>query len=233
MIFLKTDWRYLIHVSYEVDPEMVIEYIPAGVELDLLSNGKALVSLIPLHFFNTKVAGLLSIPCMRTFPEINFRIHVKSGNKKGVKFIREYIGKPLLATMARMMYGEPYKVAKVQSEIINSEENLKVKYELIIKKRTHSIQVNAFQSYYEADENSREYFIINRPWGFGFWLFKTVVKYKVEHPKWLMYNLKSTEINVDFAELYGPKWEILNSLKPVNIMMAKGSEVKIFTPTKL
>ncbi|MFE8435874.1 DUF2071 domain-containing protein [Tenacibaculum sp. ZH3_bin.2] len=36
MSFLKAEWRKLVMVNYEVNPEVLKEYIPKGTKLDFL-----------------------------------------------------------------------------------------------------------------------------------------------------------------------------------------------------
>lgn len=75
MNFLKAEWRKLAIVNYEIDPRILIKYLPTGTELDFYK-GKCYVSLIGFMFLNTKLLGL-SIPFHRNFEEVNLRFYVK------------------------------------------------------------------------------------------------------------------------------------------------------------
>ncbi|WP_396175964.1 DUF2071 domain-containing protein, partial [Flavobacterium sp.] len=44
-IFLKANWENIIMVNYEIDPKVLLPFLPNGVELDLYQ-GKAYISLV-------------------------------------------------------------------------------------------------------------------------------------------------------------------------------------------
>ena len=53
-VFLKANWEHIIMVNYEIDPQIVLPFLPNGVELDLF-NGKCYISLVGFMFKNTKL----------------------------------------------------------------------------------------------------------------------------------------------------------------------------------
>jgi len=73
--FLEAEWRNLVMLNYEVDPEILKPYLPAVTELDLWQ-GKALVSMVGFMFLNTKVLGI-KWPWHVNFEEVNLRFYVR------------------------------------------------------------------------------------------------------------------------------------------------------------
>jgi uncharacterized protein len=55
--FLKAQWKNLLMLNYEVDPEILKPYLPAATVLDLWQ-GKALVSMVGFMFLDTSVIGV-------------------------------------------------------------------------------------------------------------------------------------------------------------------------------
>jgi uncharacterized protein YqjF (DUF2071 family) len=60
--FLKANWENIIMANYEIDPKILLPFLPKGVELDLY-NGKAYMSLVGFMFkkiklFNVPIRGL-------------------------------------------------------------------------------------------------------------------------------------------------------------------------------
>jgi len=98
-------------LNYQVDPDLLREYVPSGTELDLY-NGDTFISLVGLQFLRAKVLGALAFSFHSDFDEINLRFYVRrrEGNKcrRGVAFIREIVPKWLIAQVARLAYGENY-----------------------------------------------------------------------------------------------------------------------------
>ena len=73
--FLTAEWRYLVMLSYEIDPAVLAPLVPAATELDLWQ-GRALVSVVGFRFLGTRVLGL-PVPLHTDFDEVNLRFHVR------------------------------------------------------------------------------------------------------------------------------------------------------------
>ena len=70
-------------------------------------------------------------------------------------------------------------------------------------------------------------FITEHYWGYAKVNNKKSNEYEVTHPKWKSYNVVDYKIDVDFGNVYGTKFEFLNSLRPNSIMLAEGSEITV------
>ena len=86
--FLTAEWKHLLNVTYRVPPELLIDKVPPGVELDI-QDGTAFASVVAFDFLNTRVRGL-TIPFHVNFPEINLRFYIKHQGKRGVMFWKEF-----------------------------------------------------------------------------------------------------------------------------------------------
>ena len=63
--FLKASWENLIMANYEVEPALLMPYLPKGVELDYYQS-KTYVSLVGFMFKNTSLFGV-PIPFFGSF----------------------------------------------------------------------------------------------------------------------------------------------------------------------
>ena len=73
--FLTAEWRNLVMLNYEIDPETLIGRVPAGCELDSWA-GHTFVSVVGFQFLHTRVRGV-PIPWHRHFEEVNLRFYVR------------------------------------------------------------------------------------------------------------------------------------------------------------
>ena len=100
--FLTARWENLIMANYEVNPDVLLPYLPKGVELDFF-DGKTYVSLVGFMFKKTKIFHI-PIPFLGTFEEVNLRFYVKRTEgdtiKRGVVFINEIVHCQLVAWLA-------------------------------------------------------------------------------------------------------------------------------------
>src|ERR1700712_4984831 len=105
--FLTAEWHNVAALTYAVDEAQLRPYLPRGATIDTLE-GSPRVSLVAFEFRRTRVGGL-PIPRHIAFPEITLRFYVRQGGERGVVFIRELVPRGAIATVARLLYNEPYR----------------------------------------------------------------------------------------------------------------------------
>lgn len=124
-VFLRAEWRKLILANYEVDPSILIPFLPPKTELDTWNN-RNYISLVGFQFLEVRLKGV-KIPFHVNFPEVNLRFYVRAkvdGEwRRGVVFIKEIVPKPAISFVANTLYGEKYATHPVEgfSEVKGNE----------------------------------------------------------------------------------------------------------------
>ncbi len=229
MSFLKAEWRKLILVNYEVEPEMLEPYVPYGTVLDLWQD-RCYVSLVGFMFLNTKLLGL-PIPGHINFEEVNLRFYVtrKHNNliKRGVVFIKEIVPKPALTIVANTVYKEHYETMQMDHEWKEKDDWRSAKYMWRRFGEWNTVEVRAERETSEIEEGSEAEFITEHYWGYAKAGEKKTNEYEVTHPRWQQYKVKDYELNVDFGNTYGDEWSVLNETQSTSVMLAEGSEITV------
>ncbi|MBL0327980.1 MAG: DUF2071 domain-containing protein [Bacteroidetes bacterium] len=225
-VFLTAKWNNLINITYAVDPEILLPHLPKGLNLDII-DGKAFVSFVAFEFNDVCVKGF-RIPFHRSFPEINLRFYVNKNGKRGVVFIKEFVPKYFVARIANTIYNEPYSSIKMKNTVENSNNEIRVKHSFCLQEEWFDISVTAENKSIIPPFESMEHFFKEHDIGFGKSKKNRTIEYLVEHPVWEVYPNPKVESNVCFEKIYGKKWAFLDSQKPFNVLLAKGSEVKVF-----
>ncbi len=224
--FLTARWQDLIMANYAVDPSLLASHLPQGTELDL-HDGKCFVSLVGFMFLDTRVLGL-SIPFHVNFEEVNLRYYVKreteGETRRAVCFIKEIVPRFAIATVARVMYGEPYECRSMD----HTRTATNVGYTWERQGHKNNLEVEIDESVGVPDAGSHGEFIIEHYWGYTTRGSGRIDEYKVEHPKWELFSTKNEQIKVDFGNTYGDEFAFLNDEKPHSILLAKGSEVAVY-----
>src|SRR5215472_1066575 len=131
-VFLSADWRDLVMLNYEVDPNLLKKHVPAGTVLDSFE-GKTFLSLVGFRFCNTKLFASLRIPFHADFDEVNLRFYVRRRNqsedRRGVAFIAEIVPKQAIATIARLVYGENYVCLPMRHRIVSDDSRRTAEYQ--------------------------------------------------------------------------------------------------------
>lgn len=225
-VFLTAEWNYLINITYAVDPKVLLPYLPKGLTLDVI-DGKAFVSFVAFEFNDVKVKGF-KIPLHRKFPEINLRFYVNRNGKRGVVFIKEFVPKYFVALIANKIYNEPYSAVKMHHDLKIVGNELKISHSISINSDWHNIAVVAENKPFTPSINSTEHYFKEHEIGFGKGKKGNTLEYKVEHPIWEIYPIKKIESTICFEKIYGKEWAFLDSEKPFNTLLAKGSKIKVF-----
>lgn len=224
--FLTARWQDLIMVNYAVDRALLESRLPHGTELDL-QEGKCFVSLVGFMFLDTRVLGL-PIPFHVNFEEVNLRFYNKrvadGETRRAVCFVKEIVPRFAIATVARVVYGEPYECWAMDHT--RTETNVSYSWEKAGCK--NHLQVEIGESLGVPDAGSHGEFIIEHYWGYTDRGRGRVDEYKVEHPKWELFSVKNEQIKVDFGQTYGEEFAFLADEKPYSVLLAKGSEVAVY-----
>lgn len=224
--FLTARWQDLIMANYAVDPSLLTPRLPAGTELDL-QDGKCFVSLVGFMFLDTRVLGF-PVPFHINFEEVNLRFYNKreadGETRRAVCFVKEIVPRSAIATVARVLYGEPYECWAMGHERTETT----VSYEWSKGGYRNHLSVEIEESVGVPAAGSHGEFIIEHYWGYTARGGGRVDEYKVEHPKWDLYSVKNEVIDVDFAGTYGDEFAFLADEKPYSVLLAKGSEVAVY-----
>jgi uncharacterized protein YqjF (DUF2071 family) len=229
--FLTAKWHDLIMANFEVDQSLLASRLPRGTELDL-HEGKCFVSLVGFMFLDTRVLDFL-VPFHVNFEEVNLRFYVRRDTgeevRRGVVFVKEIVPKAAIAAVARTLYGEPYE----RWTMSNQRDEHSVRYSWQKGDAKNAISVERGENLGVPAENSHGEFIIEHYWGYTKRGENRTDEYKVEHPKWELFNADNAKIDVDFGKTYGEDIEFLNREKPYSILLAKGSEIAVYKGEKI
>jgi uncharacterized protein YqjF (DUF2071 family) len=229
--FLTAKWKDLVMANYEVAPELLADRVPNGTLLDF-QDGKLFVSLVGFMFLDTRVLGI-PVPFHINFEEVNLRFYVKretdTETRRGVCFVKEIVPRYAIATVARVLYGEPYECWRMS----HTRSEKEVAYSWQKGDCANQLKVEIDEDLGVPTENSHGEFIIEHYWGYTKRGAERTDEYKVEHPKWELFSVKNEEINVDFGKTYGGEFAFLSDEKPFSILLAKGSEIAVYKGEKL
>lgn len=227
--FLQANWENIIMVNYAVPIGVLQPYLPKGVEIDTYQ-GKAYVSLVGFLFKQTRLFKI-PIPKLGTFEEVNLRFYVyrKEGNelKRGVVFINETVPYKLVAWLANKLYKEHYTAVKTEHAWQIDDTSKKITYRWLINKKWNTIRVEAQNQALEMSKNSFEEFIFEHYYGYTKVNASTTEEYKINHPRWNINVITTTEIVCDFKANYGSDFAFLNKAKPTSVFMAEGSAIEV------
>jgi uncharacterized protein len=223
--FLTAEWRNLFLATYAVPPALLRSRLPSGLELDT-RDGDAFVSLVAFEFLHTRVLGV-PWPGYRHFPELNLRFYVRHGDERGVVFVREFVSPRLVVWLARTIYNEPYRVAPLTSRCQDDADRRRVEYRLGWGGREHVLSVTGAKPVLVPKETSDEHFFKELRWGYGITRGGQAIRYEVAHPIWEVFPVQSFHIDLDWASVYGPEWNMLVKATPISTVFADGSAIAL------
>lgn len=227
-------WEDLIMASYEVEPDRLIPYLPAGTELDLYE-GRCFVSIVAFWFADTRLLGV-KIPGHVSFEEVNLRFYVRyrgpEGWRRGACFISEIVPKAAIPLVANTLYREKYRRLPMR-HIRFSQQEKQVRYEWKLGQAWYHAEVMAQPTTVPMDPTSLEAFIAEHYWGYTRFDAQHTAEYQVEHPTWDLHPILKYSLHYDTTKLYGSAFADLQTRTPDNLFLANGSDVKVHWGKKL
>jgi predicted DCC family thiol-disulfide oxidoreductase YuxK/uncharacterized protein YqjF (DUF2071 family) len=237
-VFLSSQWLNLVMINYEVPRALLEPYVPAGTELDGFE-GTVLCSLVGFLFANAFVKGM-RMPSFSDFEEVNLRFYVtrteiQDGikvSKRGVVFIKELVPKSFVALLARVIYNENYKACPMSHRFETESANQSVTYGWKNDQSECSVKAMFQGEPCLPKEGSLEEYISEHYYGYARQRDGGTVEYKVEHPRWRVWQNCEVEISGNFESTYGQEFaEYLK--KSHSAFVAEGSAVRVLEGHRL
>jgi uncharacterized protein len=223
--FLTAEWKNLVMLNYAVDPELLSEFVPDGTELDQFE-GSTFVSLIGFEFKKTRMLNQ-AVPFHQSFEEVNLRLYVRRGSRRGVVFVRELVPKLAVTAIARLIYGERYACVAMSHRIETTDGSVKAEYDWGSGPGRCSIALETSLPDYVPAEGSLSQFITEHYWGYAIRPGRTV-EYQVDHPQWKVRDAETARFSGDGEKYYGPAFAEVLQKPPGSAFLAEGSAVTVF-----
>ncbi len=229
--FLSAEWRHLLMINFEINPEVLKPFVPRGTELELW-NGRTYVSVVGFRFLNTRVLGV-PIPFHRDFDEINLRFyvqrHAQDGCRRGVVFIKEIVPRWMISCVAHAAYNENYVTRRMRSQLVppKPERSGRVCYEWKHCGRWNRLAgvIAGEPAFTGAD--SEETFITQHYWGYTPQRDGGTIEYEVEHSPWRVWQTTDVEFDIDPAGEYGDLFVGTLKRQPSSVFVAEGSGIVV------
>lgn len=107
-------WRDLLFAHWSLPPAVIRPLVPERLALDTFDQ-RAWISITPFHM-SLRMRGLLPLPGMCDFPELNCRTYVSVGGKPGIYFFSLDTANRMAVWGARTFYHLPYFHADMRVE---------------------------------------------------------------------------------------------------------------------
>ena len=235
-------------LNYAIDPALLTARIPRGTVLDL-HDDRGWVSVVGFIFLDTRVMGV-PVPGHRDFEELNLRFYVRRDVpdpargvefRRGVAFVKELVPRWAIATIARLVYHEPYEAVSMRHTIlradgvpnraINAEAALSVgdsvSYEFQLRKEWGEVRGTVASEAGPSVPGSHAHFITEHYWGYTACPDAATAEYEVVHPEWAVHEVKDAALTGDLEALYGPELGRALSRPPDSAFIAVGSEIAV------
>jgi uncharacterized protein YqjF (DUF2071 family) len=231
--FLTARWENLVMLNFEIDPELLKAYVPAGVQLDTFQD-RHFISIVGFQFRDVRIRGL-AIPWHREFEEVNLRFYVRrhghDGVRRGVVFLSEVVRLRAVAAIANWRYNERYVVAPTSCQLRWPHHDVPGRFEY----RWGAVSAGAE---FAGDSqlpapNSLEEFITEHYWGYAMQRDGGTMEYAVEHRPWRVWSARSSWLEGDLAKFYPPEFATYLLRPAASALVAEGSPVVVHRGQRL
>ena len=235
-VFLSAEWRDLVMLNHEVEPAILRQYVPSGVELDTFE-GRTFVSLVGFRFLRTKLYGFLAVPFHSNFDEVNLRFYVRrregGEERRGVVFIRELVPRAAIAGLARLMYGEKYDACPMEHRIERSADGISAEYGWDWRGGQFRLSAEAQGEPARVAEGCLENFITEHYWGYSAKSASETIEYRVSHEPWRVWVSTNARFEGEGGALYGADFGEILRRPSDSAFIAEGSPVLVHTGQRI
>lgn len=229
ILALQAEWRKIVFVNYLIDPKVLLPLVPRGTQLDLY-HGECYVSLAGFQFLHTHFA-LFPFPFHQAFEEFNLRFYVvrkeKGRERRGVVFIREFVPKPSFKWLANTFAREKYECYPMRSTIEALGAELNAAYSFYAGGRWNTVGATAGSAAMNIERGSLTEFIAEHYYGHNKLSDHLTLEYRLYHPRWTAYPLKSIHVDCRFEAFYPPEFVPFLYAKPHSAQLIEGSFVAL------
>jgi uncharacterized protein YqjF (DUF2071 family) len=228
MPFLSARWENLVLLNYACPRELLEPLVPAGTELDAWQ-GNTLVSLVGFRFADTRLLGV-PIPFHRTFEEVNLRFYVRGPapeRHRAVVFIRELVPRWAIATVARVVYNEPYLALPMRHRDDLTPTGGEMSYGWTHGGAEFELGAQVSGPAQPLTPGSEAEFITEHYWGYTRQRDGGTLEYQVEHPAWHVWTANASWFRGPGSALYGRDLGAVLAAEPRSAFVAIGSPVAV------
>lgn len=167
-------WLNLLFAHWRVAPELLRPHVPARLELDE-HDGSAWIALTPFTVTGLRLRGMLPLPLVSQFDELNCRTYVRGADgRPGIWFFSLDASSRAAVAAARRAYELPYRHARFET---NGDEV-----------RVHTSGDGEFRAVYRGigesaapEPGSLEHFLTER---YCLYAGDGGVRAEIHHPPW-------------------------------------------------
>jgi uncharacterized protein len=229
--FLVAHWSDLILLTFAVPEALVRSLIPPQVEPDRWQD-RTHVSLVALRMRDLRLLGW-RVPGFTAHPQVNFRTYIRYRGEPGVWFIRELVPSRLVATVARLVYREPFGAMPLAAAATELDDAVRATYRLGGRGRAARLAVTGSRATRLPAPNSPEGWFTARHFACRALQGGGLARFRVEHAPWAVRAVREVDYGVDWEGVYGADWRFLSDQAPVSTIFAVGSEVAVSRPERV
>jgi uncharacterized protein YqjF (DUF2071 family) len=161
---------------------------------------------------------------------VNLRVYTRHGADAAVVFVRELVPSRVIAAVARLCYGEPFAVARIEASVADRADGTTLEYRFGPTRPCYRVAVTASQVAAVPPDCSFEHYLLERTVGCHEDRLGRLWVFRVAHAPWAVRTVSRVVYDLDFAALFGAEWALLSGRSPVSTIVAVGSAVTVGRP---
>jgi uncharacterized protein YqjF (DUF2071 family) len=223
-------WKKIVMIHYPIDPRALLPYIPHGTKLHYW-NDQCFVTLSAYAFQDIHIMGY-ALPLLNNYYEINFRFYVIPENDNtrecGVVYLNKHVNASMISAIGNALSKSLYTQAPIEYDSLpDYKNNHQIVHYQWMTQQNHSVRVNANKELVPIQRDGIDNFFVSRQRVYSKVSHTKTRYYLIQHPVWDCYPVNQTHVEIEFDQLYGKAFRILNFQNPAHVMMAEGSSVAI------
>ena len=182
-------WDDLLFAHWRVDEADLRKLVPPQVDIETF-DGSAWLGVTPFRVTGLRIRGMLPLPLLSTFLELNVRTYVTAEDKPGIWFFSLDAESQLAVEAARRTYRLPYYRARMSA----NRRGPAISYECARMgepARAFSGRYESRGDVFNAERGTLEYFLTERYCLYTLDERQDLARADIHHPPWPLQNAEA------------------------------------------
>jgi uncharacterized protein len=221
-------WEDLLFAHWRAPEAELRQLVPESLALDT-HDGEAWLGITPFRLTGLRGRGLLPLPLVSSFLELNVRTYVTDGDRPGIWFFSLDAESPLAVEAARRAYRLPYFRARMSAESRGGWiEYSSSRRDDRSKPRVFEARYRGVGEAFHPEPGSLEWFLTERYCLYALGGDGSLLRAEIHHPPW---PLQEAEARIDLNTM-PPDGIELGEEEPL-LHLSRRQDVVIWPPERV
>ncbi len=233
-LLMKSQWREIVALNFDVDRRVLSEYVPPGTQLDTYHDN-CFVTMMAKHVLNLQPYGG-QLVLIQSFENVSLRFYVQrevnNELRRGFCLLRSFVSSKWAARILKFLFKRNFECESITRDTRGFREaNLEIMpeadYHWTIGESDNQFKVKGRSQVRKQMADTKEDFFLNPKYFYVARQGKTI-EYAIRQAPWLVWDAASGSFDCDTRALLGDNFRRYLKNRPASVLLSRGGDVTVY-----